>query len=222
MKKVFAYVLFTIVIMTFDGNGLYASGDFDILGIKLGMTPEDLVKVKPGCPRTSEYKDYRKDNIPSKFLGVCGGPALGWQIQIQVAGEPYGNGVFEIIYQKSVDTNVDTKIFISELKTQLEGKYGKASFEEINMNIKRYGNINMYAACWGDHCSEIKGSDYDFVSHASARLSKGKYLLVSFYGTIDIGYKWLIFHMFDTSPYHVQKIEQDRRAAEAAKKKIEF
>jgi len=195
LKKLLSFVaMIALTLMLFAGSVLGSTTveNFDIKGIKLGMSAEE---VKSAFPQMSIEKfspeEMGKAEILTKYFLRSG------MMQANIAKEQYSSGAFSVSYTEFVKT-VDPSSFLTGFKNDLVAKYGKPQYE----NLDRGQN---YFACWGDDCSQnlnkqiLRQVDNQYLYVYRGIIKPGKYLIVHFIN--DNITPHIELTLFDTAPY---------------------
>jgi len=195
MKILLGFVAtMVLTLMLFTGSVLASTTieNFDIKGIKLGMSAEE---IKSAFPQISIEKFNPEEmglaEILTKYFLRSG------MLQASIAKEQYGSGTFCVSYTEFVKT-VDPSTFLTGFKNDLVAKYGKPQYE----NLDRGQN---YFACWGDGCNQqlnkytLRKVDNQYLYVNRGIIKPGKYLIVHF--IIDDNTPHIELTLFDTAPY---------------------
>lgn len=192
--------------------------DFDVLGLKLGMTPKVFAnQAKKVFPELS-FGIMEKNTKPNKeyiYSYAKGLKTSNTDLIGYVAGSQYGNGIYYIVYNKLIP-KVDLAIFIPRFINDVNAKYGKPSKSII-------GN-DYYKACYGPHCDKLLVKDLylplcvgKYPNTPCSSPVKGCHLFVS-YRTSKIS-----FQFFDGTPDYKFKEEYVKKQKDDAKKvKVKF
>jgi hypothetical protein len=207
----------TIVLnlMFFTGSVLASTTveNFDIKGIKLGMSVEDVKSVFPQMSiEQISPGEVGMAEILTKYFLHSG------MMQASIVKEKYGSGTFSVSYTEFVK-KVDPSMFLTGFKNDLVAKYGKPQYE----NLDRGQN---YFACWGDGCNQhlnndnLRKVDNQYLYVYKGIIKPGKYLMVHFIN--DNITPRVELSLFDTTPYVNYLHEGEKKKSHDSKTIIKF